>query len=254
MKSNIYNQAKYYELAFSFVDAKKQVELFEKFIKKYSKIKVKRVLDLACGPSLQLREFARKNYNAVGLDANPHMLKYLKVKAKINNLKIETVLADINNFKLKKKIDLAFILMGSLIYTKNNQLFNSNLNSVAASLHKGGLYMLENLALNWSIPGFFTPHSWTMRDGKTKVRSTYKITSKNSLTQTITQMIKLEVDDNGRKFELIDIDDLKIILPEEFKLLVEKNGKFEFIGYFERYSTKLLKSGTSSNFAILRKK
>ena len=44
MQSQIYNQPKYYELAFSFVDTERQVKLFEKFIKKYSKIKVKKVL------------------------------------------------------------------------------------------------------------------------------------------------------------------------------------------------------------------
>ncbi len=44
MKPQIYNQPKYYEIAFSFVDAKKQVELFEKFIKKYSEIEVKKIL------------------------------------------------------------------------------------------------------------------------------------------------------------------------------------------------------------------
>ena len=35
MKLQIYNQPKYYEIAFSFVSPKKQVELFEQFIKKY---------------------------------------------------------------------------------------------------------------------------------------------------------------------------------------------------------------------------
>ena len=34
MKSHIYDQAKYYEIAFSFVDPKKQGDLFEQFIKK----------------------------------------------------------------------------------------------------------------------------------------------------------------------------------------------------------------------------
>jgi hypothetical protein len=41
MKSQIYKQAKYYEIAFSFVDAGKQANLFEEFIKKYSKISEK---------------------------------------------------------------------------------------------------------------------------------------------------------------------------------------------------------------------
>ena len=45
----VYNEPLYYEIAFGFVDAKKQADLFEKFISKYSKIKVKSMWDLGCG-------------------------------------------------------------------------------------------------------------------------------------------------------------------------------------------------------------
>lgn len=54
--------------------------------------------------------------------------------------------------------------------------------------------------------------------------------------------------------EFIDNDEVKIIAPEEFKLLLEKNDKFEFIGYFERESIKFLKESSSNNIALLRRK
>lgn len=74
----VYDEPVYYEIAFSFVDIPMQVDLFEKFIHKYSNIPVRRVLDIGCGPSQQLRELARKGYEAVGLDRSPQMLTYLK--------------------------------------------------------------------------------------------------------------------------------------------------------------------------------
>lgn len=254
MKSAIYDQAKYYEIAFNFVDSKKQVELFEKFIKKYSKVKVSRVLDLACGTALQLREFARKGYEAIGLDSSASMIEYLKKQAAASGLEIETVKADMNRFKLKQRVDFAYIMMGSIIYSKNNELLYSNLDSVADSLERGGLYLIENLAINWATPDFFKPQKWTMKEGKIKVKTTYQITPKNALTQVVTQMLKLEVDDDGKRMEFVDTDDLKIIFPEEFKLLVEKNGKFEFIGFFERETTNRLKKESADNIIILRKK
>jgi ubiquinone/menaquinone biosynthesis C-methylase UbiE len=61
------------------------VNLFEKFIKKYSKIKVNRILDIACGPSLQLREIAERGYQAIGLDLSVEMLDYLNQKSKEKN-------------------------------------------------------------------------------------------------------------------------------------------------------------------------
>ena len=254
MKSQIYNQAKYYEIAFSFVDSKKQADLFEKFIKQYSKANVTSVLDLACGTALQLREMAKRGYQSIGLDSSSKMLDYLKSESKKEGLKVETIKEDINNFKLKEKVDFAYIMMGSIIYVENNDLFLSHLNSVADSINDGGLYLIENLAINWADPSFFKPQRWTMKQDKIKVKTTYQIVPKNPLKQTVTQTLKMEVEDDGKKTEFIDKDDLKIIFPEELKLLLDKNGKFELIGFFERDNTKLLKSVSADNIVLLRKK
>lgn len=160
MKSQVYDQAKYYEIAFSFVDAKKQGDLFEEFIKKYGKTNVKKVLDLACGTALQLKEMAKRGYGAIGLDSSLGMLEYLEREVMNEGLKIETIQADMNNFKLKQKVDFAYIMMGSIVYTRNNTLLLSNLNSVADSLNSGGLYLIENLDINWASPAFFKPQKW----------------------------------------------------------------------------------------------
>lgn len=254
MKSKIYDQAKYYEIAFSFIDPKKQADLFEEFIKKYGKTSVKTVLDLACGPALQLREMAKRGYGAIGLDSSSKMLGYLKKEALSEGLKIETIKADMNNFKLKQKVDFAYIMMGSIIYTKNNNLFLSHLSSVADSLKSGGLYLIENLAMNWSDPKFLKSQSWIMKEKNIKIKTTYKITLKDSLKQIVSQNFILDVDDNGVKRKFINEADLKIIFSEEFKLLVEKNGRFELLGFFERNSVRRLKKISSENIVLLRKK
>lgn len=57
----VYKHPLYYEIAFSFFDVKKQIDTFEELMKKLSKVKVNRCLDVACGPSLQLREIDRSN-------------------------------------------------------------------------------------------------------------------------------------------------------------------------------------------------
>lgn len=254
MKSQIYDQAKYYEIAFGFVDPKKQGNLFEQFIKKYGKIKVETILDLCCGTALQLREMAKRGYKSIGLDASSKMLDYLKKESLREKVKIETVKAEMNKFRLKQKVDFVYIMMGSIVYTKNNNLFLSNLSSVADSLNSGGLYLIENLDINWVNPKFWKPQAWMMKHGKIRVKTTFQLTPKDLLSQIVTQTIKLEVNDNGKKMEFTDKDEVKIISPEEFKLLVEKNGEFEFVGFFEREKVKLLKEISSNNIALLRKK
>ena len=118
----VHEQPVYYEIAFSFVNPKKQVDLFEKFIRKYSRIKVKRVLDIGCGPSLQLRELAKRGYEAIGVDLSPEMLRYLYKKSKEEGIVIQTLKADKTNFCLAKKVDFAFIMMGSFVFCNNEEM------------------------------------------------------------------------------------------------------------------------------------
>lgn len=118
----VYKHPLYYEIAFSFFDPKKQIDCFEEIITRFSKIRVNRFLDVACGTSLQLREIARRGYEAVGLDLSNEMLEYLRNKAKEEVLKIETVQEDDTHFRLGEKADFAFIMMGSFAFKSNEDL------------------------------------------------------------------------------------------------------------------------------------
>ncbi|MEM2956566.1 MAG: class I SAM-dependent methyltransferase [Candidatus Pacearchaeota archaeon] len=246
----IYNEPLYYEIAFSFVNAKKQADLFEKFIEKYSKVKVKRVLDIACGPSLQLRELAKRGYEAVGLDLSLQMLNYLKQKANEEGVKIETIKTDMTKFKLKKKVDFAFIMMGSFRF-KNSESLLKHLDCVSNSLKKGGLYLIENMELDWLS---FKPQSWVMKRDKIEVKTTYKLGQKDSLYQTSEENITLEVDDNGKKLKFVEKGIIKHVFPQEFLALIKLNNKFEFLGWFERFKFQKLRKGSMDNIVLLRKK
>lgn len=254
MKSTVYNQTKYYELAFSFINPKKQVNVIKKFVKQFGKRKVRRILDIACGPSLQLREFAKRNYDCVGLDINQKMLGHLKREAERKGLKIKTIKADMKNFQIKPKVDLAFIMMGSIIYFKKNREFLSHLRSVALSLGSGGLYLIENFPLNWSSPGFLKPQSWQIRKEGLVIQCRHQIRVIDPINQTIEQILALVVKKQGRATKFISRDYLKLIFPQELLSLIEQNGQFEFLGFFERDSTRRLDKPSSNNFIVLRKK
>lgn len=224
----IYNHPLYYEIAFSFVNPKKQVDNFEKLIRKFSKIKVRRFLDIACGPSLQLREIAKRGYKVVGLDLSSQMLNYLKKKAKEEGVKIETVRADMTKFKIRKKADFAFIMMGSLA-VESNYKFLSHLNSVASSLNKDGLYLIQNQYLERKE----SESIWKIKRGGIMVKTTYKSDFKDTLSQIYEEKITLEVHAHGKRKKFANKRDLKFIFPQEFKALLELNGKFEFLGWWK---------------------
>jgi SAM-dependent methyltransferase len=254
----IYKHPLYYEIAFSFFDVKQQVDAFELIIRKFSRVKVRRFLDIACGPSLQLREIARRGYEAVGLDLAPEMLKYLSERAKKEGHTIETVQADMCNFRLDKKADFAFIMMGSLD-VESNEKFQSHLDSVARSLHKGGLYFIQNKAVDWTRN---PEQSWDMERDGIKVRTTYRTHWKDILNQTCVEEIVLEVNDHGKEIRLESMEDTKFTFPQEFKALIELNGRFKFLGWWEGTESTwdldkpLEKAKPPSNFnmVLLRRK
>jgi SAM-dependent methyltransferase len=263
MKMNVYAELLYYEVAFSFFNPKRQVDCFEEIIKRFSRLRVKRFLDIACGPSLQLREIARRGYEAVGIDKSEEMLRYLRGKAEGEGLRIETIQADMTNFRLNKRADFAFIMMGSFVFNSNENMLK-HLDSVAASLKSGGLYFIQNFGVNWKVD-WTKPQAqtWEMERDGIKVKTTYETIVKNIVNQIITEKLTLEIDDHGRKGIFTQEEDIKLIFPQEFKLLICVNKKFEFLGwwkgsvdewYLDQPLEKIEDSNLNINMVLLRRK
>lgn len=157
------------------------------------------------------------------------MLEYLKQKAKEEGLKIETVQADMTDFRLKKKVDFAFVMMGSLDVESDKRFLN-HLDSVAASLNKGGLYFIQNKLLDWTR---VEKESWSMERNGISVKTTFEIRFDDILSQVYTERITLEVNDRGKKKEFVQEEHLKFVFPQEFKTLIKLNGKLEFLGWWK---------------------
>lgn len=245
-----YDYPRYYEIAFSYQDVKRQVDFFERVAKKFCKTDVKRFLDIGCGPSAQLREIARRGYEAVGLDINPKMLEHLNQKATEEGLKIETVHADMRNFKLKKSCDFAFTLSGS-VNVNSNYGFLKHLRCVANALNDGGVYLLENVTIE------LKPHyreEWTMKRDEIEVKTTFETTVIDVIEQISQEKLIFEVNDHGERKKLVSVIESKDFAPQELKSLVELSGYFKFLGFFKHLSLEPLREKTGNNIVLMQKK
>lgn len=251
---SVYANPLYYEIAFGFVEVPEQIDLFEKFIEKYSTQPVQKVLDLGCGPSLQLREMAKRGYKTIGLDESQEMLAYLQKKGNEEGATIETTCQNLCNFTLDCKVDFAMVLMGTITYATTNTVFLQHLDSVASALNPGGLYIIENFKLNWASPDLYYVQNWSMEKKGIRVNTTFYIQIKDALTQMLTETLRMNVYDHGKELQLEKIVDTKLIFPQELLLLLELHGKFEFLGWFERDSTKKLTEAKNDNIIVLRRK
>lgn len=251
---DLYDNPFYYDVAFSFRDIRKEVDFFEQCIKKFSKVKVKKVLDVGCGPSPYMLELAERGYTFTGLDLSKAMLEYSLEKARKAGIKIKTIHTDMRSFKSKEMFDFAFCMLGS-IAIESNRDFLSHLNSVSSCLEKGSLYLIDSaVQFNWTQLG---RESWTIIKNGLAVNVTWEAVPINYIEQKIIDRTIVEVIEKEKtailKTEKID----KIIFPQEFLELINKNGRFEFLGGYNNFDLEQpLEKATKFNrpTTLLRKK
>ncbi len=124
------------------VDYYDWVDYFETLIKKFSKIKTKKILDLGCGTGIPTLLLRFKGYKMVGLDRSKEMLEVARQKAKgIKNVRY--VKGDFTKFKLNEKFDAVVSFFDSL----NNLLYEDHLRktfkNVRAHLNEGGVFVFD---------------------------------------------------------------------------------------------------------------
>lgn len=233
---DLYSNPRYYEIAFSFRDIKREVDVLEECFRRYSKIPVRRVLDLGCGPSPHLQEMAQRGYEYVGLDINEVMLNYAEQKAKALGIAATFIRADMQHFSLEKSVDFAFTMLGSL-YAETTEDLLSHFAAVAKALNPGGLYFLDGcIEFRWGEL-FSGDQSWTIEKEGVKIDVRF-ITEGvvDRAAQICKHKILADVDDHGKILHLETVEVGRTIFPQEFLLLVEKSGAFEFIGWWNNWN------------------
>ena len=178
-------------------------------------------------------ELAKRGYAFTGLDLSSAMLDYSLKKARKAGIKIRTIHADMCSFKTKERFDFVFCMLGS-VSVGSNKDFLSHLDSVGECLGSGGLYLIDaSINFDWTGLG---RERWTMLKGGLIVNVTWEQEPMSLTEQKIVDRLIVEVLEQGKttvfKTEKID----KIIFPQEFLELVEKNGKFEFLGWYNNFN------------------
>ncbi len=227
--NGVYQNPKYYEIAFSFRDIVGEVDVFEDVIRKYSLIPVSKMFELGCGPAPHLEELARRGYEYLGLDLNLEMLAYAETKAQAINASARFHQADMTDFKTAEDVDFAFVLLGSL-QARNTAELVSHFDSVGRALKSGGLYLLD-----WCInfaPNTEESESWEMAKGPANVKTTYQTKLIHPVEQVIEETLTLDIDDAGAKKVIVEKWVRREIYPQEFLMFIANRIDFEFIGWW----------------------
>ena len=250
----LYKNPKYYEIAFSFRNISKEVDLFEEVIEHYALIPVKRFLEVGCGNSPHMEELFKRGYEYIGIDLCKEMLDHAQLKAKKLNAQVKLVCADMIDFRLKQQVDFGYVMLGSLYISSTNEMI-SHFDAMGKAIKKGGLYLLD-----WCVqfaPFCDTNESWEAEKDGIRIKATCCRTVINHIDQTYEETITLQINDHGNQKELQEKCIKRAIYPQEFLIFISNRDDFEFVGWWNNWDLSKPLDGTeqiSRPIVMLRRK
>lgn len=228
----IYDYPQYYEVAFSFRDVYQEADFLQSCMDRYSDIRVRWVLEIACGLAPHAGALTKQGFRYLGLDNNRNMLDYAVSKWRDLSPRPEFIEADMAAFETPRPVDFAYVMLGSL-YLDSLEAMKAHFDCMARSLRPGGLYFLD-WCVQFSDPLLDggTSAFENERDG-IKVESKFNIRLIDSARQMYEEVWTLNVDDHGRQKQFQMVERNRAIFPQEFLLFVNSRSDFEMVGWWK---------------------
>jgi SAM-dependent methyltransferase len=142
----MYRRPDLYDAIYSYRDYGREAEIIRGLIEKNKKSAGDRLLDIACGTGHHL-EHLSKNYECVGLDKSPYLIK----AAMKRNPNCKFIEADMLFFELGYWFDILICLFSAIGYTKNLETLKSTIARFYTHTAPGGVVIIEP----WLFPDRF---------------------------------------------------------------------------------------------------
>jgi SAM-dependent methyltransferase len=227
MHSEFYRHARTYEIAFSYRDLPRELAFITDAYAAATSRPLKSALELACGPAYHAMALARRGVPSVALDLSREMVELAVQRAKEQNLPVTGVVANMARFELPARVDLALNLLTSITYLTDTQDLKSHFAGVSACLNPGGVYVVEtNHPRDFITHDHFQPSIWEMEEDGVRVKTTW-VAEKPVLHPargTYSVLARYEVNDHGSTSVLEDRAELRMLWPDELRLLAEAAG------------------------------
>ncbi len=166
---SIYDFPKYYDVLFG-SDWKAEYDFLLGCFEKHGRADTRRLFEPACGTGRLLVKFAKAGYDVAGLDLNEKAVEYCNARLARHGLVPAAFVADMADFRLRRKVDAAFNTINSFRHLQSEEEARRHLRCVAAAVRKGGIYVLGFHLTPTSAPTC-DEESWAARKGDLGVTS-----------------------------------------------------------------------------------
>ena len=142
----IYDEPEFYEAACAYRDVPAEVNALLRWSGKHrgpDSGLPRSVLELAAGPAEHARNLARGGLEATALDLSPAMCARARDLAAASGTRLTVVQADMRDFSLPGRFDLAITMLNSLCHLLSLDDMLRHLAAVGRHLDRDGLYIME---------------------------------------------------------------------------------------------------------------
>jgi len=237
LNKNLYDHPKYYDWAIcSFRDVKKEVDFIRECINRFSRIEVKNVIELACGPAPNAEKFTASDFQYHGIDISPAMIDYCIQKYASLKDKVHLIRGNMLDFKVDNligKADLVLIMCGSF-FPKNQKDIIKNLDSVALHLRKGGLYILDSCIVK--DYGESEPVEYSLEVNNTPLFVRLKLNIIDQKEHLIEYILNVQAMEKDKILCFKSSDTFMEITFQDLDNIIRTHPQFELCGFFNDFS------------------
>lgn len=134
--------APYYDSIMRDINYDEWLNYIHQILKKF-KHRPSRILDLACGTGTCAISLSKKGYEVVGIDNSEAMLRIARQKTELENLRIEYIRQNMEDFFLPEKVDTIICLFDSLNYILEEEKMLDACRCAFDVLTPGGFFIFD---------------------------------------------------------------------------------------------------------------